>query len=108
MVQGWNNIKNIAKTGAEYAPYVGDVYDIPRGTYQATHGHPWLGTGQALLGGAGLATNMFFPGSGSVAKAGIKAGIKGAVKGATKKAVKKEASNVATVESISFKNLAVL
>lgn len=85
MTQGWNNFLNIAKTSgktaAEYTPYVGDVIDIGEGLYQATHGHPWLGSGQAALGGAGLASNILFPGTGSVGKA--------AVKGAAKKAATK-------------------
>ena len=59
MTQGWNNFLNMAKSGgktvAEYTPYIGDTIDIGEGIYQATHGHPWLGSGQAILGGAGLA-----------------------------------------------------
>ena len=72
------------KTAAEFLPYVGDVYDIGRGTYQAFHGHPFVGTGQALLGGAGLAANILFPGGGTVGKAAVKAGAKGLVKGGAK------------------------
>ena len=84
MAQGFDNILNMAKTGAkaglEYAPYVGDVYDLARGGYQAFHGHPWLGPGQAALGGAGLAANLVFPGAGSLTKAGAKGVIKNLVK----------------------------
>ena len=73
-------LKTAGKVGLEYTPYVGDVWDISRGGYQAFHGHPFIGTGQALLGGAGLAANILFPGSGSVAKAGVKAGVKGVIR----------------------------
>lgn len=88
MAQGFNNIKNIAKTGLEYSPYVGDAIDIGEGLYQATHGHPWLGTGQTALGIGGMAANLMFPGAGSVGKAAVK----GAVKGTAKKAVTKAPS----------------
>jgi hypothetical protein len=88
MSQGFNNIKNIAKTGLEYSPYIGDAIDIGEGLYQATHGHPWLGTGQAALGVGGMAANLMFPGAGSVGKAAVK----GAVKGTAKKAVTKAPS----------------
>jgi hypothetical protein len=88
MAQGFNNIKNIAKTGLEYSPYIGDAIDIGEGLYQATHGHPWLGTGQAALGVGGMAANLMFPGAGSVGKAAVK----GAVKGTAKKAVTKAPS----------------
>lgn len=78
-----NSSLNASKAGrlgkgiAQYTPYVGDIYDIARGGYQAFHGHPFVGTGQALLGAGGLALNAMFPGSGSAVKAGAKAGIKG-------------------------------
>lgn len=74
----------VGKTAVELLPYVGDVYDIGRGTYQAFHGHPFVGTGQALLGGAGLAANMLFPGTGTVGKTAVKVGAKGLVKGGAK------------------------
>lgn len=85
--------KSTIKTGkinpiAEYSPYIGDIYDIVRGGYQATHGHPFVGTGQALLGVAGLGANVLFPGSGSVAKAGVKGGIKGIAKAGSKAILK--------------------
>ena len=88
MSQGFNNIKGLAKTGLEYSPYIGDAIDIGEGLYQATHGHPWLGTGQAALGVGGMAANVFFPGAGSVGKAAVK----GAIKGTAKKAVAKAPS----------------
>ena len=80
---------NVGKALAEYTPYVGDIWDVGQGLYEATHGHPLVGTGQALLGGAGLAANIMFPGAGSFAKAGIKAGIKQGVKSGVKAAGKK-------------------
>ena len=88
MSQGFNNIKGLAKTGLEYSPYIGDAIDIGEGLYQATHGHPWLGTGQTALGIGGMAANILFPGAGSVGKAAVK----GAVKGTAKKAVTKAPS----------------
>lgn len=85
--------KSTIRTGkinpiAEYSPYIGDIYDIARGGYQALHGHPFVGTGQALLGVAGLGANILFPGSGSVAKAGVKGGIKGIAKAGSKAILK--------------------
>ena len=87
MSQGFNNIKNIAKTGLKLSPlipYLGDTVDVVEGLYQATHGHPILGGGQTALGIGGMAANFMFPGAGSVGKA--------AVKGAAKKAVTKAPS----------------
>lgn len=86
--------KTAIKTGkvnpiAEYAPYVGDIYDITRGSYQAFHGHPFVGTAQALMGVGGLAANALAPGSGTLAKAGIKAGGKALLKAGGKQLAKK-------------------
>ena len=64
------------KTTLKYLPLTGDVYDISRGMYQASHGHPYAGTAQALLGVAGLATL----GGGSLIKSAGKAGAKWALK----------------------------
>lgn len=64
------------KTGISYIPYVGDVWDIGEGAYQATHGHPFVGTGQAALGALGLGANIFFPEAGTLAKTGVKSGVK--------------------------------
>lgn len=93
-----NEIGNIGKTAiktgkinpvAEYAPYVGDIYDITRGGYQALHGHPFVGTAQALMGAGGLALNVLAPGSGTLAKSGIKAGGKALIKVGGKQLAKK-------------------
>lgn len=86
--------KTAIKTGkvnpvAEYAPYVGDIYDIARGGYQAFHGHPFVGTAQALMGIGGLASNVLAPGSGTLAKAGIKAGGRALLKVGGKQLAKK-------------------
>lgn len=89
-----NVSKTAIKTGkvnpvAEYAPYVSDIYDIARGGYQAFHGHPFVGTAQALMGIGGLASNMLAPGSGTLAKAGIKAGGRALLKVGGKQLAKK-------------------
>lgn len=93
-----NEIGNIGKTAiktgkvnpvAEYAPYVGDIYDITRGGYQALHGHPFVGTAQAIMGAGGLALNLLAPGSGTLAKSGIKAGGKALLKVGGKQLAKK-------------------
>lgn len=86
--------KTAIKTGkvnpvAEYAPYIGDIYDIARGGYQAFHGHPFVGTAQALMGIGGLASNVLAPGSGTLAKAGIKAGGRALLKAGGKQLAKK-------------------
>lgn len=86
--------KTAIKTGrvnpvAEYAPYIGDIYDITRGGYQAFHGHPFVGTAQALMGVGGLAANALAPGSGTLAKAGIKAGGRALLKAGGKQLAKK-------------------
>lgn len=91
-------VGNIGKTAirtgkvnsvAEYAPYVGDIYDIARGGYQAFHGHPFVGTAQAIMGIGGLASNVLAPGSGTLAKAGIKAGGRALLKVGGKQLAKK-------------------
>lgn len=78
------NLSTAGRTVAEVTPYVGDIWDIQRGISKARNGHPIVGTGQALLGTAGLAANVFAPGAGTLAKIGIKAGAKSATKAATK------------------------
>lgn len=86
----------VAGKGAlEYAPFIGDVYDISRGTYQAFHGHPFIGTGQAVMGLGGLAANLLAPGSGTLAKAGIKAGGKALIKAGGKQLAKKAVATTA-------------
>ena len=86
--------KNAIKTGkinpvAEYIPYVGDIWDIGRGGYQALHGHPFIGAGQALIGAGGLAANVFLPGGGTIAKSAAKAGIKAGIRNVEKYIAKK-------------------
>ena len=73
-------IRGGVKTGLEFTPYAGDVIDIGQGLYEATHGHPFAGTGQAILGGGGLAANVLYPGAGTLAKTGVKAGVKNIAK----------------------------
>ena len=62
-------------TAAKMAPLTGDIWDIYRGTTHAASGHPFIGTGQALMGLGGLATL----GGGSLVKGGLKNLAKNAV-----------------------------
>lgn len=80
-----------AKTALKYLPITGDVYDIGRGLYQASHGHPYVGLGQAGLGAFGLATL----GAGSLVKSAGKAGLRGVAKRVLGKAGIKQVSKMA-------------
>lgn len=63
----------IAKQTVQYLPFVSSLYDIGRGGYQAFHGHPYVGTAQAGLGGLGLLADMYTGGNGStIAKGALK------------------------------------
>lgn len=72
-------LSTAGKIAGEVTPYVGDIWDIQRGISKARSGHPIVGTGQALLGTAGLAANILAPGSGTLAKSGIKGAGKGVI-----------------------------
>ena len=54
----------IAKQAVQYLPFASSLYDIGRGGYQAFHGHPYVGTAQAGLGGLGLLADMYTGGKG--------------------------------------------
>lgn len=68
----------VAKQVAEYLPFASSLYDIGRGGYQAFHGHPYLGTAQAGLGGLGLVADLYTGGKGStIAKGALKPVVEG-------------------------------
>lgn len=58
-----NAIGNIDKAkvlnAGKVLPYVGDVINIGQGGYQAFHGHPFVGTGQAAIGAASLLGDLY-------------------------------------------------
>ena len=58
-----NAIGNVDKAKALNAgkifPYIGDVINIGQGGYQAFHGHPFVGTGQAAIGVASLLGDLY-------------------------------------------------
>ena len=63
----------VAKQVAQYLPFASSLYDIGRGGYQAFHGHPYVGTAQAGLGGLGLLADLYTGGKGStIAKGALK------------------------------------
>ena len=58
-----NAIGNVDKTKVlntgKVLPYVGDIINIGQGGYQAFHGHPFVGTGQAAIGAASLLGDLY-------------------------------------------------
>ena len=58
-----NAIGNVNKAkvlnAGKVLPYVGDIINIGQGGYQAFHGHPFVGTGQAAIGAASLLGDLY-------------------------------------------------
>ena len=58
-----NAIGNVDKAkvlnAGKVLPYIGDVINIGQGGYQAFHGHPFVGTGQAAIGAASLLGDLY-------------------------------------------------
>ena len=58
-----NAIGNVNKSkvlnAGKVLPYVGDIINIGQGGYQAFHGHPFVGTGQAAIGAASLLGDLY-------------------------------------------------
>ena len=58
-----NAIGNVDKAkvlnAGKVLPYIGDVINIGQGGYQAFHGHPFVGTGQAAIGVASLLGDLY-------------------------------------------------
>ena len=58
-----NAIGNVNKAkvlnAGKVFPYVGDIINIGQGGYQAFHGHPFVGTGQAAIGAASLLGDLY-------------------------------------------------
>ena len=58
-----NAIGNVDKAkvvnASKVIPYIGDIVNIGQGGYQALHGHPFIGTGQAAIGAASLLGDLY-------------------------------------------------
>lgn len=58
-----NAIGNVDKAkvvnASKALPYIGDIINIGQGGYQAFHGHPFVGTGQAAIGAASLLGDLY-------------------------------------------------
>lgn len=58
-----NAIGNVDKAkvvnASKALPYIGDIINIGEGGYQAFHGHPFVGTGQAAIGAASLLGDLY-------------------------------------------------
>ena len=58
-----NAIGNVNKAkvlnAGKVLPYIGDIINIGQGGYQAFHGHPFVGTGQAAIGAASLLGDLY-------------------------------------------------
>ena len=61
-----NAIGNVDKAkvvnASKALPYIGDLWNIGQGGYQAFHGHPFVGTGQAAIGAASLLGDLYSSG----------------------------------------------